>query len=231
LATNFYIDGFNLYNGSVKGTAYKWLDISALCQYLFPTHTINKIHYFTAPVLRFRHNWGAPDRQDVYLRALRTLPNVTIHREGWFASRATRLPLYPLIYDSDDEPPRLVSVLKMEEKRTDVDIATCLLVDCFAGDFDEVVVISNDSDLVPPIEVVKNRFNKPIWVVNPHFKNKPNRHLVAAATGHYRRINRSALAACQFPGVLTDSRGEITKPERWEAPVTGAPSAASSADA
>ncbi len=28
--TNFYIDGFNLYYGAVKGTPYKWLDSSGL---------------------------------------------------------------------------------------------------------------------------------------------------------------------------------------------------------
>ena len=215
MATNFYIDGFNLYHGSVKGTEYKWLDISALCQHLFPDRTINKIHYFTARVLRFKHNMAAPDRQDVYLRALRTLPNVIVHREGWFAKRAARLPVYPVAYDTDNKCLKLTSVLKMEEKRTDVDIATCLLVDCFEGDFDDAVVISNDSDLVPAIDVVNNRFNKPVWVVNPHFNDKPQRHLVAAALGHHTRINRSALAACQLPDVLTDSRGEITKPTEW----------------
>ena len=215
VATNFYIDGFNLYHGSVRGTPYRWLDISVLCQRLFPTHTINKIHYFTAVVLRLKHDWGAPDRQDVYLRALRTLPNVIVHREGWFASRPTRLPLHPLIYDSPGGPPRMAKVLKIEEKRTDVDIATCLLVDCFAGDFDKAVVISNDSDLVPPIDVVKNQFKKLVWIVNPHFKSQPQRHLVAAASHCYTRINRSALAACQFPNTLTDSGGQITKPPEW----------------
>jgi len=215
VATNFYIDGFNLYHGSVRGTPYRWLNVSALCQRLFPTHTINKIHYFTAVVLRLKHDWGAPDRQDVYLRALRTLPNVIVHREGWFASRPTRLPLHPLIYDTPGGPPRMASVLKIEEKRTDVDIATCLLVDCFTGDFDEAVIISNDSDLVPPIEVVKNQFKKPIWVVNPHFKSRPHRHLVTAASHCYTRINKSAIVACQLPNTLTDSSGQITKPPEW----------------
>jgi len=214
MATNFYIDGFNLYNGAVKWTKYKWLDINALCQHLFPNCTINKIRYFTAPVLRFKHNWAAPDRQDVYLRALRTLPNVVIHREGWFASRSVRLPVFPVAYDANNSL-ILTEVLKMEEKRTDVDIATWLLTDCFEGDFDDAVVISNDSDLVPAIDAVVTRYKKPVWVVNPHFNNRPHRHLVAAASGHHTRINRSALAACQLPNALTDSSGQITKPPEW----------------
>jgi len=31
VGTNVYIDGFNLYNGSVKNTQFKWLDLGALC--------------------------------------------------------------------------------------------------------------------------------------------------------------------------------------------------------
>ncbi len=34
--TIIYIDGFNLYDGAVKKTGYKWLDLQALCQMLLP---------------------------------------------------------------------------------------------------------------------------------------------------------------------------------------------------
>jgi uncharacterized LabA/DUF88 family protein len=214
MTTNFYIDGFNLYNGSVKKTQYKWLDISALCQHLFPNCTVNKIRYFTSIVLRFQHNWGAPDRQDVYLRALRTLPNVIIHRDGWFAKHAVLWPIFPIVYDAKNRM-KLVRVLKLEEKRTDVDLATWLLIDCFENDFDDAVVISNDSDLVPAIDAVNNRYGRPVWMVNPHFHSKPHRHLVAASSGHHTGINRSALAACQLPTTLSDSAGQITKPATW----------------
>jgi hypothetical protein len=47
---NVYIDGFNLYYGALKGTPYKWLDLSRLCQTLLPSDTIHEIKYFTARV-------------------------------------------------------------------------------------------------------------------------------------------------------------------------------------
>src|SRR6266404_262250 len=45
-----YIDGFNLYYGALKGTPYKWLDLTRLCQALLPSDTIQEIKYFTARV-------------------------------------------------------------------------------------------------------------------------------------------------------------------------------------
>ena len=91
LSTCVYIDGFNLYNGAVKRTQYKWLDISQVCQKLLVGQSIELIRYFTARVIGFAHDPQAPARQDVYLRALRTLPSVVIHDDGWFASRSSLL--------------------------------------------------------------------------------------------------------------------------------------------
>ena len=49
-STNVYVDGFNLYYGTTKGTPYKWLDIGHLCRLLHPNNSINRIKYFTARV-------------------------------------------------------------------------------------------------------------------------------------------------------------------------------------
>lgn len=40
-----------------------------------------------------------------------------------------------------------VEVLKSEEKGSDVNLATYLLVDCYRSDCDVAVIVSNDSDL------------------------------------------------------------------------------------
>ena len=216
MRTNVYIDGFNLFNGCLKRSPYKWLDLDKLCKTLFPTHQINRIRYFTAPVIAFPHNPDAPTNQLVYLRALATLTAVTIHRDGWFAAHPVTLPEHPLVFpDGETSPPRLVRVLKMEEKRTDVDIATHLLVDCFDDDFDSAVVISNDSDLASPIAIVKTKFGKHITVVNPHRKWKMSKHLAQAASSHVLKINPSVLRNCQFAPSLTDSVGTFTKPPTW----------------
>ena len=98
MSTNIYIDGFNLYNGRVKGTLYKWLDLHAMCQMLLPNHEINRIRYFTAHVMSYEHDPGAPQRQDMYLRALRTLPTVEVHDAGF---------LVPIPYCSRSFPLRI----------------------------------------------------------------------------------------------------------------------------
>ena len=46
---------------------------------------------------------------------------------------------------------RPVRVMKTEEKGSDVNLATYLLVDAFEDRFDVAVIISNDSDLKEPI--------------------------------------------------------------------------------
>src|ERR1035438_9723485 len=69
---NVYVDGVNLYYGALKKTPYKWLDLSCLCNLLLPHDTINRIRYFTARVSSYAHDPGAPNRQQIYLRALAT---------------------------------------------------------------------------------------------------------------------------------------------------------------
>lgn len=78
LRTNVYIDGFNLYYGSLKKTPYKWLDIGKLCQVMLPTHAIQSIKFFTAKVSARPHDPKLPVRQQIYFRALKTIPNVTL---------------------------------------------------------------------------------------------------------------------------------------------------------
>jgi len=83
LRTNVYIDGFNLYY-AIRKTPFKWLNLSALCSRLLPTHSIQKIKYFTAIVIALPHDLNVPLRQAIYLRALRTLSDLEIHDEGHF---------------------------------------------------------------------------------------------------------------------------------------------------
>lgn len=84
LRANVYVDGFNLYYGCLKGTKYKWLNFSKLCQLLLPTNTIGNIRYFTAPVVPRASDPQQGQRQQTYLRALKTIPNLSII-EGHFS--------------------------------------------------------------------------------------------------------------------------------------------------
>ncbi len=103
----------------------------------------------------------------------------------------------------------------MEEKGSDVNLATYLLVDCFNGDFDEAVVISNDSDLKLPIEIVTTQFQKIVGVINPHPKGNISGDLIKVSSFQKRTINKKVLADSQFPPTLTDNHGTIVKPDSW----------------
>ena len=92
MSTNVYIDGFNLYYGCLKGTPYKWLDPAALARRLLPADTIKRIRYFTAKVQSRDNDPGSPQRQDTYLRALATLPGLSVHL-GHFLTSRTRMRL------------------------------------------------------------------------------------------------------------------------------------------
>ena len=77
MVTNVYVDGFNLYYGCLKGTPYKWLDLGTLCQALLPPNKIQRIRYFTAKISAQADPQG-PVRQSTYLRALQTVPGLTV---------------------------------------------------------------------------------------------------------------------------------------------------------
>jgi hypothetical protein len=90
---NIYIDGFNFYYGCFANpsrpswASHKWLDLGMYVAHLFPGYTIGRIRYFTALVDPPPTDPDQRNRQLVYLRALRTIPQLVIH-EGRFATHA-----------------------------------------------------------------------------------------------------------------------------------------------
>ena len=214
MRTNFYVDGFNLYYGSLKGTPFRWLDLERMCQILFPKADIHLIRYFTAKVQRSDWDTSAPMRQEYYWRALRTLKKVKLH-EGHFSSWPTVLPQFPLAFGNESRRPLQVQVLRFEEKGSDVNLGAFLLRDCFLHECDEAVIISNDSDLATPIMMVANTCQIPITVVNPHDRQSFSRYLRKASTSCVEEINRSVLTQSQFPLDLCDHKGTFSKPNSW----------------
>jgi hypothetical protein len=87
LKTNVYIDGFNFYYGCIRKTPYRWLDLSLLCRTLLPKHQVHRIRYFTALVTPRPSDPQQRTRQEIYLRALMTIPNLSIHRGRFLASK------------------------------------------------------------------------------------------------------------------------------------------------
>jgi len=209
LITNVYIDGFNLYYRALKDTSFRWLDLWQLAETLFPQDTINRVCYFTALLDTRPDNPLQPRRQLVYLRALATLPGLEIHY-GRFRSGTKRRPL------ANPAPGLPTSMLfrDSEEKGSDVNLATRLLVDGFNGEYEQAAIVSNDADLAGAMRYVRDGLGRRVAVVNPDSRNTSPRDLAAAAT-YVKRLWKSHLRRSQFPDTLTDEVGVISKPNGW----------------
>lgn len=106
--------------------------------------------------------------------------------------------------------PSTALVVKTEEKGSDVNLATHLLVDAFRHDAEIAVVVSNDSDLCEPIRVAQSELGLRVGVWNPHAH--PSVELRRIPPTFYKQIRPGALGASQFPPELEDSRGTVRKP-------------------
>jgi uncharacterized LabA/DUF88 family protein len=201
MKTNIYIDGFNLYYGCIKDTPYHWLNPSKMCRLLLPHDDIHSIKYFTALVTPRPNDPDKPLRQQTFLRALRTIPNLEIIL-GTFLSHEVMMPLA--------RPGKgYTKVIKTEEKGSDVNIATHLLVDGFHNEYDLAVIISNDSDLLEPIKFVTRELGKPVGLLNP--QKNPSVVLLPNVL-FVKQIRKGVLAKSLFPDVLTDKLGRFSKP-------------------
>ncbi|MCH8622923.1 NYN domain-containing protein [Undibacterium sp. TS12] len=209
--TRVYVDAFNLYYGSLKGTNYKWLDLEKLCGFLLPNNDITAIHYFTAKVSARPNDPQQPVRQQTYLRALATLPKVQT-TFGHYLSHTVSMPLAAPIIDNAGRTHRYAKVIKTEEKGSDVNLAVQLLHDAHQNLFDVAVIISNDSDLVGPIKIIKATMGKTVGVLNPQ-KNASN--TIKREVDFYKPIRTGVLTNSQFPSSLIDSVGTFTKPAGW----------------
>jgi hypothetical protein len=207
---NVYVDGFNLYYGCLKGTPYKWLDLDALARRLLPRDQIHRIRYFTARITARPDNPDALNRQDFYLRALATTPTLSIHL-GRFQQKKTRMRLANPV----PRGPATVEVIKVEEKGSDVNLATYLVADAFRGDGEVSVVISNDADLAEPIRLVCHELGRRVGIVNPHRPYRRSVDLQSVRPNFFKQIPERALRAAQFPEKLQDDLGEIRRPSVW----------------
>ncbi len=218
MRTIIYIDGFNLYFRLLeKRPALKWLNVKALAEKLLkPDNKVIGVKYYTARVSG-RIDPKAPARQQLYLDALRTLPEITVHMGAFllsekFAGLAKPPDFRPRITLSQPWPD-VVKIIKVEEKGSDVNLACHLLLDAFQNSFDVAAVLSNDSDLVEPIRIVTQVMGKPVGLLSP--VSNPNPEL-SRVSSFIRRISVSDLAASQFSSPLLRADGsQLNKPTSW----------------
>ena len=199
-----YIDGFNLYYGmrSKGWRRYYWLDLNRLAERLLrPGQTLAGVKYFTARVVPDADSVDKARRQNIYLEALETLPDLAIHY-GYFSSKTRRCEECGATWQT------------YEEKMTDVNIAVELLSDAYEDAFDTAIVISADSDLAHPITMIRERFaGKRVVVAFP--PNRASKLLRSVATASFN-IGRDVLRDSQLPECVASVDDSIfTRPPEW----------------
>ncbi len=206
MKTRVYVDGFNLYYGALKGTAYKWLNLSKMCKLLLPKNDVVRIYYYTADVKNTPDDLNKEWRQGRYQKALSTLPDVTIVK-GIFTQSINRF------QKADGTGP--VDVVNIKEKRSDVALACQLLSDGLFKQFEVGVLVSGDSDFVPPLKMLKNS-GVGVGVLDPQREGTPDSELNKLAL-FYKPIREGVLKESQFDDTLIDSQGKkFSKPPDWK---------------
>lgn len=100
------------------------------------------------------------------------------------------------------------------EKMTDVNIATQMLIDASKDRYDTAMLISGDSDLVPPIKAIHDNFpEKRVFVAFPPKRYNNSVALVAKGS---MIIGRKNIANSQFDTEIVKASGfKLKKPNEW----------------
>ena len=210
-ATFVYIDGLNLFYRLKKCPHSKWLNLGSFVHSILESkrHEIKKIKYFTARVKKSKKDPSKTMRQDTYLRAIGQLPDLEII-PGQFKMRQVK---GVLCDPKGNRTGKRVTIEKYEEKTSDVNLAVHMVGDGHSDKYDCAVLVSNDSDLVPPLAYVKEELKKTVMVISPYKVvnadlRKASSFCKAIPTGSIFKKN-------QFPNILETQSGKIHCPEKW----------------
>lgn len=238
-----YVDGFNLYYGARglcgQSTAgWRWLDLRAMAGNLASKRqewvgaTIARVVYCSARISGVDNPVGQRE-QDTYLRALQQSGAVDELSMGQYVARVSRAPLaikgpkgqpvlatpqWPLMVKDGaganaPDATFMASVARREEKGSDVNVASHLLIDLYEDRIDAAVVISNDSDLAYPVQHARTRI--PVGLVNPSRNYLAGKLVGKASEGvgshWWYQLLAADLTNAQLPPVV----GGLTKPAPW----------------
>jgi uncharacterized LabA/DUF88 family protein len=217
---------------------WRWLDLAGLAMglidpYIWPGARLERLVYCTAPrdragdptsladqqtyidVLRLR----SPDMLVEYGKYAPRIKNgILVSRAGGRRVRSPGVALLPPwlpvdeILGAEGTPELLAAVSTFEEKGSDVNVASHLLLDVLGGRVDAAMVLSNDSDLRLPLE--QARLHVPVATVNPGTRTAEDLrgHRDTGAGRHWwRRLRPRDYRAHQLP----DPVGPHHKPPGW----------------
>ena len=193
---------------------------------------VTRVIYCTARI-NAAQNQSAHADQDKYLKALTQTNSVDWIEFGNYVSRVKYAPLalkgpngrpsvatsaWPvMVQDSNgnnvEDARFMVSYWHNEEKGSDVNVASHLLIDLFAGSIDAAIVVSNDSDLKLPIAHARTLI--PVGVLNPRGGPSAGDLRPPHHPGLGPHWNRGLTSSDYIANQLPDSVGTVSKPVDW----------------
>lgn len=209
----FFIDGFNVYHslneytvikrGSTEYKFYKYrkylcLDLRAIGEkFTRKKDKLNGVYYFSAYA-----TWK-PYSMKRHIKFVDALKNNGVNViMGKFKDKDIYCKSCGAIWKAK------------EEKQTDVNIAMYLFREALEDNYDTAIIVTNDTDLVSAIHMVKNTFpKKKIGVLFPigRWASELN-----TACDFVRKIEEKHLRKCQLPDTVILSSGiALTRPRRW----------------
>jgi len=208
-----YVDGFNFYYGLKRQKGidkewkkFYWLDFVKFFEhFLGPNQVLEKVIYFTASPLNIQKN----SHQSALLNA-NTLLNGNRFEvvRGKYYTKSIACPNCQY------------GIQKPEEKRTDVNVAIRMVGDCVLGKTDTVVLVSADSDLVPPLEFIRDNYpEKKIRIYfPPSYSSFDLSSFPKKDKGKPVKLekNKTKFLNSVMPDTVTDGTISYTIPDKWK---------------
>lgn len=229
--TAVYIDGYNLYYGRLRDTSYKWLDVVDLFDSLLLQRDQNEIlemvKLFTAPALATfaTHGAASVEAQSAYHRALKAKHPArfdVIYGNHSFDKGGAMLPEF--VQGQPYNRTKRVRVWKLEEKKTDVNLAICMYRDASKKLYDRMILVSNDSDAEPALGAIRQDFPEiMIGVVMPIHPPLPGTTVHRRTSGSLSNLadwtlpnlTDEQLLASQLPLKVPTKKKPVVKPGHW----------------
>ncbi len=196
-----YVDGPNFYYSIKEPTQNNplgWCDFRKLAEQYFLEQdaVLERINYFTASVGHLGRSIGEDGRQEDWLKAVRTIPDVRVF-SGFYSGRDPN---------------------HRREKQTDVNIAIQLLLGALKEDgYDTAILVSGDTDLIPAVKAVQQEGKKSVLVCVP--MDEPSRYWMDLAMTEGTVVNKitaDMLLHSRLPEFIRSKRGNVYCPERWK---------------
>jgi len=208
-----YIDGLNLYKQAIqKHSELKWLNPVKLAEVLLPEYEVKIVNYFTARVRDGGMDSQKSARQFAYLQALAAIGDRIAIYFGRMLVTDKVYPVSPLQFDLTGNL-ELVKVRVIQEKGSDVALASRMILDASREFADAYVLISNDSDYEPTLRILRAELQVNVGVLCP--SPIPSGSLKSARPNFLRIIRKSHLVKSQLPERIVTSKGQLVRPELW----------------